>query len=265
MRVVGGLRSGAMGGGGSAKSKLAARGVGVTKGDVRILDGVDLGIAPGEFVALIGPSGAGKSTLLNQLAGLEVPDEGAVELDGAPLTHPGSVSYMPQSDLLLPWRSVVANVALGLEATGTSRRTAREKALRALVHFGLEEFAGASPAALSGGMRSRVALLRTALLGREVLLLDEPFGALDALTRRGLQEWLIGVRDELAATIVLVTHDVDEALLLSDRVVVLSKRPARVALDLPVDLPRPRTMEVETTAEFSGLKARLLEALGIVG
>lgn len=247
------------------KTKLSARGVGVSKGGVRILDGVDLGIAPGEFVALIGPSGAGKSTLLNQLAGLEIPDEGSVELDGVALTRPGSVSYMPQSDLLLPWRSVVANVALGLEATGTSRRAARKKALQALVHFGLEDFSDASPPALSGGMRSRVALLRTALLDREVLLLDEPFGALDALTRRGLQEWLIGVRDELAATIVLVTHDVDEALLLSDRVVVLTKRPARVALDLTVDLPRPRTMEVETTTEFSQLKARLLEALGVAG
>lgn len=249
----------------STKVKLSARDIGVTKGDVRILDGVNLRVAPGEFVALIGPSGAGKSTLLNQLAGLEVPDEGVVELDGAPLTRPGSVSYMPQSDLLLPWRSVVANVALGLEATGTPKRAARKKALQALVHFGLEDFADASPWALSGGMRSRVALLRTALLGREVLLLDEPFGALDALTRRGLQEWLIGVRDELAATIVLVTHDVDEALLLSDRVVVLTKRPARVALDLTVDLPRPRTMEVETTAEFSLLKAQLLDALGVVG
>ena len=265
MKAVGERYHGASGSGGSVKVKLSAHGVGVSKGDVRILDGVDLGVAPGEFVALIGPSGAGKSTLLNQLAGLETPDEGSVELDGAPLTRPGSVSYMPQSDLLLPWRSVVANVALGLEATGTSRRTARKKARQALFHFGLEEFADASPWALSGGMRSRVALLRTALLGREVLLLDEPFGALDALTRRGLQEWLIGVREELAATIVLVTHDVDEALLLSDRVVVLTKRPARVALDLNVDLPRPRTMEVETTTEYSRLKVRLLEALGVVG
>lgn len=265
MRIAGDRQSGASGSGGTARAKLSAWGVGVSKGGVRILDGVDLRVASGEFVALIGPSGAGKSTLLNQLAGLEVPDEGAVELDSAPLTRPGSASYMPQSDLLLPWRSVIANVALGLEAMGTPRRTARKKALQALVHFGLEEFSGASPSALSGGMRSRVALLRTALLGREVLLLDEPFGALDALTRRGLQEWLIGVRDELAATIVLVTHDVDEALLLSDRVVVLTKRPARVALNLTVDLPRPRTMEVETTAEFSRLKARLLEALGVVG
>lgn len=265
MRVVRDQHSGPPGNSKNAKMKLSARGIEVTKGGVRILDGVDLGVAPGEFVALIGPSGAGKSTLLNQLAGLETPDEGVIELDDAPLTRPGSVSYMPQSDLLLPWRSVEANVALGLEATGTPRRAARKKARQALVHFGLEDFAEASPWSLSGGMRSRVALLRTALLGREVLLLDEPFGALDALTRRGLQEWLIGVRDELAATIVLVTHDVDEALLLSDRVVVLTKRPARIALDLPVDLPRPRTMEVETTAEFSRLKARLLEALGVVG
>jgi ABC-type nitrate/sulfonate/bicarbonate transport system ATPase subunit len=172
---------------------------------------------------------------------------------------------MPQSDLLLPWRSVVANVSLGLEATGTPKKTARAEAIAALRRFELEEFANLSPMALSGGMRSRVALLRTALLGRDVLLLDEPFGALDALTRRHLQEWLIGVRDQLATTIVLVTHDVDEALLLADRVVVLTERPARVALDLRVDLQRPRTMALETTGEFVRLKARLLEALGVVG
>ena len=246
------------------RPKLAARGVGVSKGGVHILDGVNLQVAPGTFLALIGPSGAGKSTLLGLLAGLDLPDEGYVEKDGEPLTRPGLVSYMPQSDLLLPWRSVVANVALGLEATGVSRREAREKAAWALERFGLEEFARASPAALSGGMRSRVALLRTALLGRDVLLLDEPFGALDALTRRWLQEWLLGVRDELAATIVLVTHDVDEALLLADRVVVLKGRPARIALDLAVELKRPRTMEQETTADFAHLKARLLEALGVM-
>jgi putative hydroxymethylpyrimidine transport system ATP-binding protein len=249
----------------NAGPKLAAREVTVTKGSVRILDGLDLVVEPRTFVALIGPSGAGKSTLLGLLAGLETPDEGIVEKDGAPLVRPGLIAYMPQSDLLLPWRSVVANISLGLEATGAPRRAARKEALAALERFGLEEFACVSPAALSGGMRSRVALLRTALLGRDTLLLDEPFGALDALTRRDLQGWLLGVRDQLAATIVLVTHDVDEALLLADRVVVLSRRPARVALDLPVDLERPRTMEIETTEEFVRLKERLLEALGVAG
>ena len=246
-----------------AGPKLAAREVSVTKGSIRILDRVDLAVESGTFLALIGPSGAGKSTLLGLLAGLETPDEGVVEKDGALLTRPGLVAYMPQSDLLLPWRSVAANVSLGLEATGTPRRAARKKALVALERFGLEEFAGVSPAALSGGMRSRVALLRTALLGRDTLLLDEPFGALDALTRRDLQCWLLGVRDELAATIVLVTHDVDEALLLADRVVVLSHRPAHITLDLPLDLEHPRTMEMETTGEFAQLKRRLLEALGV--
>jgi putative hydroxymethylpyrimidine transport system ATP-binding protein len=246
-----------------AGPKLVAREVSVTKGSVRILDRVDLAVEPGTFLALIGPSGAGKSTLLGLLAGLEAPDEGVIEKDGTPLARPGFVSYMPQSDLLLPWRTVVANVSLGLEATGTPRRVARKRALAALERFGLEEFADVSSAALSGGMRSRVALLRTALLGRDTLLLDEPFGALDALTRRDLQGWLLGVRDELAATIVLVTHDVDEALLLADRAVVLSQRPAHVALDLPVEIERPRTMEIETTEEFARLKALLLEALGV--
>lgn len=245
--------------------KLAARDVGVTKGGVRILDGLDLAVEKGTFVALIGPSGAGKSTLLSLLAGLEPPTTGAIEKDGAALGGPGSVAYMPQNDLLLPWRTVTGNVALGLEATGVPKREARARAEKALARFGLEEFAGVPPWKLSGGMRSRVALLRTALLERDVLLLDEPFGALDALTRRHLQGWLLEVRETLAATIVLVTHDVDEALLLADRAVVLSKRPARVALDLTVDLERPRTMEVETTTEFARLKRRLLEALGVAG
>ncbi len=248
-----------------ASPKLAARGVGVSRGGVHILDGLGLEVDQGGFLALIGPSGAGKSTLLGLLAGLERPDEGEIEKDGAPLSRPGLVAYMPQSDLLLPWRSVLANVALGLEATGTHKKAAREKAMKALGRFGLEEFAKASPAALSGGMRSRVALLRTALLERDVLLLDEPFGALDALTRRGLQGWLLGVRDTLAATIVLVTHDVDEALLLADRVVVLTQRPASVALDLRVHLEHPRKMEVETTEEFARLKERLFESLEVAG
>lgn len=259
------MRGTSSGSGARPKPKLAARGVYVTKGAVHILDGVDLEVAPRSFVALIGPSGAGKSVLLQVLAGLETPDAGLVEKDGNLMTRPGSVAYMPQSDLLLPWRSVVANVSLGLEATGTPKKASRAEAIAALRRFELEEFAKLSPVALSGGMRSRVALLRTALLGRDILLLDEPFGALDALTRRHLQEWLIGVRDQLAATIVLVTHDVDEALLLADRVVVLTERPARVALDLSVDLQRPRTMALETTREFVRLKARLLEALGVVG
>jgi len=249
----------------AARPKLMARGVQVAKGGVRILDGLDLAVEGGTFVAVIGPSGAGKSTLLSLLAGLEAPDEGAVEKDGAPLSRPGSVAYMPQSELLLPWRNVAANVSLGLEATGVPKKKARGRAREALERFGLGEFADRPPWALSGGMRSRVALLRTALLERDVLLLDEPFGALDALTRRHLQEWLLGVRDEFAATVVLVTHDVDEALLLADRVVVLTERPAHVALDLDVDLERPRAMAVETTAEFARLKGRLLRALGVTG
>jgi len=249
----------------AARPKLAARGVQVAKGGVRILDGLDLAVEGGTFVAVIGPSGAGKSTLLSLLAGLEAPDEGAVEKDGAPLSRPGSVAYMSQSDLLLPWRNVAANVSLGLEATGVPKKKARGRAREALERFGLGEFADRPPWALSGGMRSRVALLRTALLERDVLLLDEPFGALDALTRRHLQEWLLGVRGEFAATVVLVTHDVDEALLLADRVVVLTERPARVALDLDVDLERPRAMAVETTAEFARLKGRLLRALEVAG
>lgn len=245
----------------STAPKLAASGVSVAKGGVHILGGIDLSVESGEFVSVIGPSGCGKSTLLGLLAGLERPDAGVIEKDGEQLTRPESVSFMPQSDLLLPWRTVLANVALGLEAAGEKRKVARDGAMDALRKFGLDDFAYVSPGALSGGMRSRVALLRTALLGRDVLLLDEPFGALDAITRRDLRSWLLDVRDEISATVVLVTHDVDEALLLSDRVVVLSQRPARITADIAVPFARPRTKEVEDTPEFIRLKSRLVAML----
>ncbi|WP_119069883.1 ABC transporter ATP-binding protein [Rubrobacter indicoceani] len=243
----------------SGAPKISAEGVSVTKGGVHILDGIDLEVESGEFLSIVGPSGAGKSTLLGLFAGLERPDSGSVKKDGEPLLRPESVSFMPQSDLLLPWRDVRANVALGLEATGTDRNTARRRATDALLRFGLQDFARLSPESLSGGMRSRVALLRTALLGRDVLLLDEPFGALDAITRRDLRSWLLEVRDEISATVVLVTHDVDEALMLSERVIVLSRRPARISADIHV--PFDRAQRDESAPEFVCLKSRIVSML----
>jgi ABC-type nitrate/sulfonate/bicarbonate transport system ATPase subunit len=180
---------------------------------VTALDGVDLRAGTGEFVVLIGPSGCGKSTLLNIICGLMEPDSGEVFLDGQPARdRTGLLGYMLQKDLLLPWRTVMGNVMLGPEIIGLDSEASREEALRLLPQFGLDGFEDNYPATLSGGMRQRAALLRTFLCRRKALLLDEPFGALDALTRRRLQQWLLKVWSGFRQTIIFVTHDVDEAV-----------------------------------------------------
>ncbi len=223
---------------------------------------VDLTAQAGEFVSLVGPSGCGKSTLFNIVTGLEPADAGRVLLDGRDVTgQVGHFGYMPQRDLLLPWRTVLDNVILAAEVDGRDRRAARQEARALLPLFGLEQFADSYPATLSGGMRQRAALLRTFLAHRQVLLLDEPFGALDALTRATLQEWLLEVWERLRQTILFVTHDVEEAVFLSDRVYVLTARPARVRLALPIALSRPRTRSLTTSPSFIALKRKLLEAL----
>lgn len=230
-------------------------------GSVRALRQVSLEVGRREFVSLVGPSGCGKSTLLGLIAGLDQPTDGAIEIAKAANGMPGQVAYMPQRDLLLPWRSLLDNATLGAEVGGGDRAAARKRAQSLLPSFGLEGFADALPHTLSGGMRQRAALLRTVLLDRPILLLDEPFGALDALTRAALQEWLLGIWERLEAAVLFVTHDVEEALWLSDRVYVMTRRPGAIQLDLPVGLPRPRTHAVRGTPEFAALKQRLLDAL----
>ena len=237
---------------------------GLTKafGDLQVLDGVSLEVASGEFVALVGPSGCGKSTLFDVVAGLEPPDAGRVLVDGADATgRTDAFAYMPQQDLLFPWRSVLDNTTLGLEVAGVRRRAARERARPLFAEFGLDGFEGARPDELSGGMRQRAALLRTVVQERPVLLLDEPFGALDALTRTEMQLWLSRMHTRFAWTVVLVTHDVREAVLLADRVVVLAPRPTSVRRVVPVDLPRPRDLSVLTDPRFAAAEAELLGAL----
>ena len=230
------------------------------------LAGVDFHANDREFVSIIGPSGCGKSTLLNIIAGLDQPDAGSVELYGATTTQRlGSVGYMQQKDLLMPWRSVLDNCILGLEIQGVPRGEARTRARALLAPFGLEGFEGYLPHALSGGMRQRAAFLRTVLLDHDVVLLDEPFGALDALTRSHMQSWLLGLREDLKKTIVLVTHDVDEAVLLSDRVYVLTASPGTVRTVAEVNLPKPRSMEMVGDSAFVKLKLELLSALGSLG
>ena len=235
-------------------------GVSVSFGDLAVLDDVSVSVAPGEFVSIIGPSGSGKSTLFNALAGLVEPDRGRVLVDGRPAGGT-TFGYMPQKDLLFPWRTVLDNTTLGLEVAGTPRREARERARALFGPFGLDGFESARPAELSGGMRQRAALLRTVVAGREVLLLDEPFGALDSLTRTAMQEWLEGMRVRYGWTTLLITHDVREAVFLSDRVLVLSPRPGRIRRDLTIDLPRPRTAALLTDPRFAEAEADLLATL----
>jgi ABC-type nitrate/sulfonate/bicarbonate transport system ATPase subunit len=235
-------------------------------GPVQALDELDLEVTDGEFVGVIGPSGCGKSTLFNLLAGLEEPSAGTIRRDGERRDAAGllgRVGYLPQRDLLMPWRTILDNTILGLEVAGVGRAEARRRALELFPAFGLSSFERRRPSELSGGMRQRAALLRTFLAGREVILLDEPFGALDSLTRAGMQQWLLQVWEEHRKTILLITHDVDEALFLSDRVYVLTKRPGRVELALEVDLPRPRSYELITSEPFTERKQLLLEHLGM--
>ncbi len=232
--------------------------------DVLALEDVSLRVDAGEFVALVGPSGCGKSTLLSIVAGLETPTAGTVALSGDPNARRlGRVGYMPQRDLLLPWRSALGNAVAGLEVRGVPRGEARERARALFADFGLAGFEQAYPATLSGGMRQRVAFARSALAARELLLLDEPFGALDALTRAGLQRWLLEIWGRLGTGMacLLVTHDVEEALLLADRVYLLSARPGRVRLERRVPLERPRRLEMLGRPDVAALKTELLAAL----
>jgi ABC-type nitrate/sulfonate/bicarbonate transport system ATPase subunit len=231
-------------------------------GRLMAIENIDFLLRPNEFVSIIGPSGCGKSTLFNVIAGLLVPDSGAVNLDGSDIIgRPGCVAYMMQRDLLLPWRSVLDNLILGPELAGQSKVQARAAAQTLLRRFGLEGFEHAYPAVLSGGMRQRAALLRTILCERSVILLDEPFGALDALTRASLREWLLGIQREFRRTMILITHDPDEAVFLSSRVYVATPRPMRTAGVVRVDLPDERHNDLTLSPEFAAHKREVLALL----
>ncbi len=231
-------------------------------GPIAALEDVSFRVMPGEFVTILGPSGSGKSTLFNRCVGLIEPDSGEIRIDGEKLdSRAGALGYMPQRDLLLPWRDAIGNAITGLRVQGMPRAEAEQRARALFADFGLSGFERAYPPALSGGMRQRVAFARTALVTRDLMLLDEPFGALDALTRTALQRWLGQALTRLGATCLLVTHDVDEALMLADRIYALSARPGRVRLERRVPLPRPRTQADLAHPEMAALKAELLDAL----
>ena len=231
---------------------------------VHALDATSLDVPRGRFVSIIGPSGCGKSTLFNIIAGLAKPTTGDVVADGASiLGKPGYVGYMLQKGLLLPWRTILDNIILGMEVRDVPRKTAIERAMPLIQRYGLSGFEQHYPHELSGGMRQRASLLRTMLYDRDIVLLDEPFGALDAQTRLIMQSWLLDVWSDLKKTILFVTHDIDEAIFLSDEIHVFSARPGRIKARIEVPLARPRSQEDVTTPEFTSLKRTLLDLLAV--
>jgi NitT/TauT family transport system ATP-binding protein len=250
--------------GAGAAAAIEIEGLAHAFGPLRVIERLDLAVRSGEVLGVVGPSGCGKSTLLELIGGLRASQAGTIAVDGAgsSVERLARCTYMPQRDLLLPWLPAIDNAALALRNRGASRAEARRLAHPLFERFGLAGFERSRPAELSGGMRQRIAFLRTLLAGKPVLLLDEPFASLDAITRAEMQEWLAEALAAESRTVVLVTHDVEEALYLSDRVTVLSARPASAVAELTAPAPRalPR-LDAVTSEGFTSVRERALEAL----
>ena len=241
---------------------LEISGVAKSFADTVVLAPTDLRIDEGSFVSIVGPSGCGKSTLFNIIAGLLAPDAGAVTLEGRDIVGAtGHGGYMLQKDLLVPWRSVEDNITMAARLTRRVTEADRSEARQIARRYGLGEFLDHYPKALSGGMRQRVAFMRTLVTHQKLLLLDEPFGALDAQTRLDMQRWLLDVWRESGRTVLFITHDVDESIFLSDRILVMSPRPGRVVADLANTLARPRDLDVLTDPQFVALKSEIMHLL----
>jgi len=232
------------------------------KEKLEVLREINLVICENQFVSLIGPSGCGKSTILRILAGLEDDYSGEILLNGQNLSNSSNrFCYMPQKDLLMPWRTVYENIILPLEIKGKLDSAEILGVTNLIKEFGLEGFENFYPSEISGGMRQRAGLLRTFLMNNDTMLLDEPFGALDEITRMNMQEWLLNVLSEHKKSVLFITHDIEEAIFLSDRVYVLSDRPATVIKTLDIEFPRPRTREMLSSNEFLKYKDIILKSL----
>jgi ABC-type nitrate/sulfonate/bicarbonate transport system ATPase subunit len=228
------------------------------KSRMRVLDNITLKVDKGEFVSIIGPSGCGKSTLFQLIGGLMTPDSGDIFLDGRNITgQSGHISYMPQHNTLFPWRTVEENAILALEIAGEPRRQALRTAREWLERLGLERYAKEYPHALSGGMQQRVAFLRALISPQELMCLDEPFGALDALTRHDMQQWLLDIWERHRRTVLFITHSIEEAILLSDRIYVLSNKPASVVREFAVPFARPRSERLLEEQQFVRLRTEI--------
>lgn len=231
---------------------------------IDVLQDISLQVQRGEFVAIIGPSGCGKSTLFKLIGGLLTPTAGEIRLEGKEITgKTGHISYVPQQNTLFPWRSVESNAALALEVAGTPKQAALAEARAWLPRIGLGGYEKAYPETLSGGMQQRVSFLRALLSPQELMCLDEPFGALDALTRSEMQQWLLDIWEEHRRSVLLVTHSIEEALFLADRVYVLSPKPARIVQEIAVPFARPRTAHTMTLPEFIALRQQIHALIGM--
>ena len=242
--------------------KLEVRSVSKTFADKQVLENVSIHLKEGELVCLLGISGAGKSTLFNIISGLSRPDEGQVFLDGEDITgKTGRISYMLQKDLLLPYRTIVDNVALPLLLRGAKKQEARQQAAALFARFGLEGTEDKWPHQLSGGMRQRAALLRTYLFSQDVALLDEPFSALDSLTKADIHRWYLEVMERIRLSTLFITHDTDEAILLSDRIYLLTGQPGRIAGEIVIENPRRQGPDFPLSAEFLEYKRQIMALL----
>ena len=242
--------------------KLEVRNVSKSFDGISVLQDVSLQLRQGELVSLLGVSGGGKTTLFNVISGLLPPDEGEVFLDGENITNrPGHISYMLQKDLLLPYRTIEDNVALPLLLKGVKKKEARVQASAMFAQFGLDGTQKKYPSQLSGGMRQRAALLRTYMFSSDIALLDEPFSALDTLTKSAIHGWYLDVMEKIKLTTLFITHDIDEAILLSDRIYLLSGAPGKITGEILIREPKPRRTDFNLTPEFLEYKREILSLL----
>ncbi|HHW30255.1 MAG TPA: ABC transporter ATP-binding protein [Clostridiaceae bacterium] len=243
-------------------TKLLVSNIRKSFGDVLVIEDVSLALKENELVSILGLSGSGKTTIFNIISGIILPDKGEILIDGENYTgKTGKVSYMYQKDLLLPWRKIIDNVSLPLVIKGERPKKAREKVAEYFKIFGLEGFEYKYPFQLSGGMKQRAALMRTYVLSREIMLLDEPFGGLDTITKSRMHSWLIEILQKLNTSVLFITHDIEEAIFLSDRIYILTDRPAKVKYELKVELPKPRNKDIITSEKFNSIKRLILDIL----
>lgn len=244
---------------------LSVKNITKSFGENRIIEDVSLTLNKGELVSLLGVSGAGKTTLFNCISGIDKADSGQIILQGEDISgKPGQISYMLQKDLLLPYKKIVDNVSLPLVLSGKKKADARECALAHFAEFGIEGTENYYPAQLSGGMRQRAALLRTYLASNGVALLDEPFSALDTITKGAMHSWYLSVMEKIDLSTIFITHDIDEAILLSDRILILSGKPGKITDEIRINQPKPRNREFNLTSEFLEYKNQVINALGTI-
>lgn len=239
----------------SYQSKILLNGISKSYDGMKILKDISFNVNKGELVTIVGPSGSGKSTIFNIITKLTEVDSGSLNING-------DVSYMYQKDMMVPWKKVIDNIAIPLVLNGMKKKEAREIVEKYIDIFGLEGFQEKYPSQLSGGMKQRANLLKTYLTSNDIMLLDEPFGALDSITRGKLQKWLVGLKKKTNSTILFITHDIDEAILISDRIYVISEKPAIIKGEVKVDISRDNYEEISLTKEFIEIKRNVLKLLG---